>query len=88
MIPIPQNLSSVMLKEVVVWGLQYLNSHPVLYKVVVGVEQSPETLTTDEARRAAKTLRMDFERGGIHLPPGKDLYHLCDAERSGCLSFE
>lgn len=50
---------------------QYLNSHPVLYKAVVGVEESPEILTTEEARRAAKTLRMDFERGGIHLPSGK-----------------
>lgn len=50
---------------------QYLNSHPVLYKAVVGVEESPDILTTEEARRAAKTLRMDFERGGIHLPSGK-----------------
>lgn len=50
--------------------LQYLNSHPVLYKAVVDVEQS-DSLTTDEARRAAKTLRVDFERGGIHLPPGE-----------------
>lgn len=51
--------------------LQYLNSHPVLYKAVVGVEQSPGILTTEEAKRAAKTLRMDFERGGIHLPAEK-----------------
>lgn len=51
--------------------MQYLNSHPGLYKAVVGVEESPEILTTEEARRAAKTLRMDFERGGIHLPSGK-----------------
>lgn len=48
--------------------LQYLNSHAGLYKAVVDLEQSPNILTTDEARRAAKTLRMDFERGGIHLP--------------------
>lgn len=51
--------------------LQYLNSHPVLYKAIVGVEESPDILTTEEARRAAKTLRMDFERGGIHLPSDK-----------------
>ncbi|KAG6546992.1 hypothetical protein Mapa_011608 [Marchantia paleacea] len=50
--------------------LQYLNSHPVLYKAVFDVEQS-DALTTDEAKRAAKTLRVDFERGGIHLPPDK-----------------
>lgn len=50
---------------------QYLNSHPVLYKAIVGVEESPDILTTEEARRAAKTLRMDFERGGIHLPSGR-----------------
>ena len=49
---------------------QYLNSHPVLYEAVVGVEESPDILTTEEARRAAKTLRMDFERGGIHLSSG------------------
>lgn len=56
---------------VAVFACQYLNSHPVLYKAVVGVEESPDILTTEEARRAAKTLRMDFERGGIHLPSGK-----------------
>ncbi|KAL3686148.1 hypothetical protein R1sor_004170 [Riccia sorocarpa] len=50
--------------------LQYLNSHPVLYKAVVDVENST-ALTTEEAKRAAKTLRVDFERGGIHLPPDK-----------------
>ncbi|KAL2654121.1 hypothetical protein R1flu_022249 [Riccia fluitans] len=50
--------------------LQYLNSHPVLYKAVVDVEQST-ALETEEAKRAAKTLRIDFERGGIHLPPEK-----------------
>ncbi|CAM6092610.1 unnamed protein product [Calypogeia fissa] len=50
--------------------LQYLNSHQVLYKALVDVEQS-NTLTTEEAQRAAKTLRVDFERGGIHLPPEK-----------------
>lgn len=49
---------------------QYLNSHQVLYKALVDVEQS-NTLTTEEARRAAKTLRIDFERGGIHLSPGE-----------------
>lgn len=51
--------------------MQCLNPHLVLYEAVVGVEQSPGILTTEEAKRAAKTLRMDFERGGIHLPAGK-----------------
>ncbi|EFJ18321.1 hypothetical protein SELMODRAFT_420134 [Selaginella moellendorffii] len=50
--------------------LHYLNTHKSLYDAVVHVESS-DALTTEEAKRAAKTLRIDFERGGIHLPPEK-----------------
>ncbi|XP_057813855.2 mitochondrial intermediate peptidase, mitochondrial [Cryptomeria japonica] len=46
--------------------LHYLNTNHMLYNAVVKSEQQG-CLKTEEAQRAAKTLRIDFEKGGIHL---------------------
>lgn len=51
---------------------QYLNSNPSLYHAVVKAEQNHHMLT-EEALRAAHHLRIDLEKGGIHLSPGTDL---------------
>ncbi|TVU08606.1 hypothetical protein EJB05_42015 [Eragrostis curvula] len=50
--------------------LQYLNTNTTLYNAILKAE-SEGALLTDEARRAATTLRVDFEKGGIHLPKDK-----------------
>lgn len=50
--------------------LHRLNSNTLLYDAILKVEQS-DVLTTEEAKRAAQTLKMEFERGGIHLPEEK-----------------
>lgn len=50
--------------------LHRLNSNTILYHAIIKVEQSG-TLTTEEAKRAAQSLRVEFERGGIHLPEEK-----------------
>jgi len=49
--------------------MQYLNTNHVLYDAVRKAEQEGNLLT-DEAQRAARYLRVDFERGGIHLSAG------------------
>ncbi|KAH7387180.1 hypothetical protein KP509_16G009600 [Ceratopteris richardii] len=46
--------------------LNRLNTNSVLYDAIVKVENS-NTLTTEEAKRAAFTHRLEFERGGVHL---------------------
>eukprot|EP00250_Pteridium_aquilinum_P035483 c9490_g1_i1 orf=69-2117(+) len=50
--------------------LHRLNTNPILYNAIVKVEQS-NTLTTEEAKRAAFTHRVEFERGGVHLSDEK-----------------
>ncbi|XP_021909614.1 probable mitochondrial intermediate peptidase, mitochondrial isoform X2 [Carica papaya] len=50
--------------------LHYLNTNHTLYDAVKKAEQD-DYLLTKEAHRAAHHLRIDFERGGIHLCPEK-----------------
>ncbi|OEL22139.1 putative mitochondrial intermediate peptidase, mitochondrial [Dichanthelium oligosanthes] len=50
--------------------LQYLNTNTILYNAILKAEDE-SVLLTEEARRAATTLRIDFEKGGIHLPEDK-----------------
>ncbi|XP_078174340.1 mitochondrial intermediate peptidase, mitochondrial-like [Carex rostrata] len=50
--------------------LQELNTNTTLYNVVFKSEWDC-VLHSEEARRAAHTLRVDFEKGGIHLPTEK-----------------
>ncbi|KAF0904534.1 hypothetical protein E2562_035431 [Oryza meyeriana var. granulata] len=50
--------------------LQYLNTNTTLYNAILKAESEGIQLT-EEARRAATTLRVDFEKGGIHLPKDK-----------------
>ncbi|PVH47328.1 hypothetical protein PAHAL_4G037600 [Panicum hallii] len=50
--------------------LQYLNTNITLYNAILKAE-GESVLLTEEARRAATTLRIDFEKGGIHLPEDK-----------------
>ncbi|XP_059451774.1 mitochondrial intermediate peptidase, mitochondrial isoform X2 [Corylus avellana] len=50
--------------------LHYLNTNHVLYDAVRKAEQEGNLLM-DEAQRAARYLRVDFERGGIHLSADK-----------------
>ncbi|XP_006854483.3 probable mitochondrial intermediate peptidase, mitochondrial isoform X1 [Amborella trichopoda] len=50
--------------------LHFLNTNHTLYKAVVRAEQEG-VLASAEAQRAAHSLRIDFEKGGIHLCPGK-----------------
>ncbi|GFP88278.1 probable mitochondrial intermediate peptidase mitochondrial [Phtheirospermum japonicum] len=50
--------------------LHFLNSNPSLYHAVVKAEQNRHMLT-EEAARAARHLRIDLEKGGIHLSPEK-----------------
>lgn len=50
--------------------LQYLNTNTTLYNAILKAE-SEGVLLTDETRKAAKNLRVDFEKGGIHLPKDK-----------------
>ncbi|XP_057798375.1 mitochondrial intermediate peptidase, mitochondrial isoform X2 [Salvia miltiorrhiza] len=50
--------------------LHYLNSNPSLYNAIIRAEQN-QHLLTDEALRAARHLRTDLEKGGIHLSPEK-----------------
>lgn len=49
--------------------MQYLNTNHTLYDAVRKAEQEKHLLT-EEAQRAAHFLRVDFERGGIHLSAG------------------
>lgn len=46
--------------------LHFLNTNHNLYNAVIRAEQEGQ-LQTKEAQRAAHTLRVDFEKGGIHL---------------------
>ncbi|KAF2611419.1 hypothetical protein F2Q70_00008120 [Brassica cretica] len=50
--------------------LHQLNTNHTLYAAVRKAEQD-SNLLTEEASRTAHHLRMDFERGGIHLDPEK-----------------
>ncbi|KAL6873710.1 hypothetical protein ACP4OV_013792 [Aristida adscensionis] len=50
--------------------LQYLNTNTTLYNAVLKAEGESVPLT-EEARRAATALRIDFEKGGIHLSEDK-----------------
>ncbi|CAN7115173.1 hypothetical protein BRARA_C01472 [Brassica rapa] len=50
--------------------LHQLNTNQTLYAAVRKAEQD-SNLLTEEASRTAHHLRMDFERGGIHLSPEK-----------------
>ncbi|KAJ6294520.1 hypothetical protein OIU76_022571 [Salix suchowensis] len=50
--------------------LHYLNTNHTLYAAVKRAEKDGNLLTK-EAHRAANQLRVDFEKGGIHLPPEK-----------------
>lgn len=52
-----------------VTGIQFLNTNHNLYKAVSKAEQDGCSLT-EEAQRAAHYLRVDFEKGGIHLCTG------------------
>ncbi|CAA0836711.1 Probable mitochondrial intermediate peptidase-mitochondrial [Striga hermonthica] len=53
--------------------LHFLNSNCSLYHAIIKAEQNHHMLT-EEAARAARHLRIDLEKGGIHLSPGT---HLC-----------
>lgn len=57
--------------------MQRLNTSPVLYNAVVKMEQS-NALTTEEAKRAAHSHRVEFERGGVHLSDGQCANHTDD----------
>lgn len=50
-------------------GIQYLNTNHTLYDAVKKAEQDGNLLPK-EAHRAAHHLRVDFEKGGIHLCAG------------------
>ncbi|PIN06711.1 Metalloendopeptidase family - mitochondrial intermediate peptidase [Handroanthus impetiginosus] len=50
--------------------LHYLNSNPSLYHAIIKAEKDPDMLS-EEALRAAHHLRIDLEKGGIHLSPEK-----------------
>nr|DAD33704.1 TPA_asm: hypothetical protein HUJ06_012555 [Nelumbo nucifera] len=65
--------------------LHFLNTNHSLYNAVIKAEQDG-LLQTKEAWRAAHSLRIDFEKGGIHLPRDKlerinqlnvNIAHLC-----------
>ena len=49
--------------------LQYLNTNHTLYNAVIKAEKEGHFLSK-EAQRAAHSLRVDFEKGGIHLSAG------------------
>ncbi|XP_019224260.1 PREDICTED: probable mitochondrial intermediate peptidase, mitochondrial [Nicotiana attenuata] len=49
--------------------LHYLNTNHSIYKAVIKAET--DSSLTHEAQRAARFLRMDLEKGGIHLCPEK-----------------
>nr|XP_016492465.1 PREDICTED: probable mitochondrial intermediate peptidase, mitochondrial isoform X2 [Nicotiana tabacum] len=49
--------------------LHYLNTNHSIYKAVIKAEK--DSSLTHEAQRAARFLRMDLEKGGIHLCPEK-----------------
>ncbi|PKA60678.1 mitochondrial intermediate peptidase [Apostasia shenzhenica] len=50
--------------------LQFLNTNHILYNAVLIAEREG-LMQSEEAQRAAHSLRVDFEKGGIHLPRGK-----------------
>ncbi|KAH6755680.1 Zincin-like metalloproteases family protein [Perilla frutescens var. hirtella] len=50
--------------------LHYLNSNPSIYNAIIRAEQNHHLLT-EEGLRAACHLRIDLEKGGIHLNPEK-----------------
>ncbi|XP_020589995.1 probable mitochondrial intermediate peptidase, mitochondrial isoform X2 [Phalaenopsis equestris] len=50
--------------------LHFLNTNHTLYNAVLIAEQVG-SIQSEEARRAAHSLRVDFEKGGIHLPSDK-----------------
>ncbi|XP_020095925.1 probable mitochondrial intermediate peptidase, mitochondrial isoform X1 [Ananas comosus] len=50
--------------------LHFLNTNVTLYNAILKAE-SEGVLLTEEAQRAASTLRIDFEKGGIHLSKEK-----------------
>ena len=54
--------------------MQYLNTNHTLYDAVRKAEQENHLLI-EEAQRAAHYLRVDFERGGIHLSAGICFFH-------------
>ncbi|KAL9254123.1 Mitochondrial intermediate peptidase, mitochondrial-like protein [Drosera capensis] len=67
--------------------LHFLNTNHILYKAVIKAEQEGDKLSA-EAKRAASYLRLDFEKGGIHLSDDKsnrvnklnvDIAGLCQA---------
>uniref|UniRef100_M8AJX7 Mitochondrial intermediate peptidase n=1 Tax=Aegilops tauschii TaxID=37682 RepID=M8AJX7_AEGTA len=47
--------------------LQYLNTNTTLYNAILKAE-SEGALLSEESQKAANNLRVDFEKGGIHLP--------------------
>lgn len=49
--------------------MQFLNTNLTLYNAVLKAEKD-KTLTSDEAKRVARDLCVDFEKGGIHLCAG------------------
>jgi intermediate peptidase len=49
--------------------MQYLNTNFTLYDAVLKAEKD-QTLTNEEAKRVARDLCIDFEKGGIHLCAG------------------
>ncbi|KAK6155840.1 hypothetical protein DH2020_010088 [Rehmannia glutinosa] len=72
----------------------YLNSNPSLYHAIIRAEQNHHMLT-EEAARAAHHLRIDLEKGGIHLSPEKldrvnrlniDILQLCREFNENILS--
>ncbi|KAI3517585.1 hypothetical protein L1887_16800 [Cichorium endivia] len=50
--------------------LHYLNTNLTLYNAVLKADKD-QTLTSEEAKRVAHDLRIDFEKGGIHLSSEK-----------------
>lgn len=55
--------------EKIVTDLQYLNTNHALYNAVIKAQKDGRSIS-EEAQRAAHSLRIDFEKGGIHLGAG------------------
>ncbi|KAK6132170.1 hypothetical protein DH2020_034095 [Rehmannia glutinosa] len=67
--------------------LHYLNSNPSLYHAIIRAEKNHHMLT-EEAARAVHHLRIDLEKGGIHLSPGADPSLTARISSSFCLFNE
>lgn len=65
----------MMIMVFMIIDIQYLNTNLTLYNAVLKADQD-QTLTSNEAKRVAHDLRIDFEKGGIHLSAGYSLHYV------------